>query len=69
MILIGLNMQEDFPTSLNISNNYNEIFDIELLNNEEKILYYTNLLKSAKTEKQTETIKQLLNKIMEEDYD
>lgn len=34
-------MQEDFPTSLNISNNYNEIFDIELLNNEEKniILY------------------------------
>ena len=62
-------MQEDFPTSLNISNNYNEIFDIELLNNEEKILYYTNLLKSAKTEKQTETIKQLLNKIMEEDYD
>lgn len=62
-------MQEDFPTSLNISNNYNEIFDIELLNNEEKILYYTNLLKSTKTEKQTETIKQVLNKIMEEDYD
>ncbi len=62
-------MQEDFPTSLNISNNYNEIFDIELLNNEEKILYYTNLLKSAKTEEQTETIKQVLNKIMEEDYD
>lgn len=62
-------MQEDFPTSLNISNNYNEIFDIELLNNEEKILYYTNLLKSAKTEEETETIKQLLNKIMEEDYD
>lgn len=62
-------MQEDFPTSLYISNNYNEIFDIELLNNEEKILYYTNLLKSAKTEEQTETIKQVLNKIMEEDYD
>lgn len=62
-------MQEDFPTSLNISNKYNEIFDIELLNNEEKILYYTNLLKSAKTEEQTETIKQVLNKIMEEDYD
>ena len=62
-------MQEDFPTSLNISNNYNEIFDIELLNNEEKILYYTNLLKSARTEEQTETIKQVLNKIMEEDYD
>lgn len=34
-----------------------------------KILYYTNLLKSAKTEEQTETIKQLLNKIMEGDYD
>lgn len=62
-------MQEDFPTSLYISNNYNEIFDIELLNNEETILYYTNLLKSAKTEEQTETIKQVLNKIMEEDYD
>lgn len=62
-------MQEDFPTSLNISNNYNEIFDIDLLNKEEKKLYYTNLLKSAKTEEKIETIKQLLNKITEEDYD
>lgn len=62
-------MQEDFPTSLNISNNYNEIFDIDLLNKEEKKLYYTNLLKSAKQEEKIETIKQLLNKITEEDYD
>lgn len=62
-------MQEDFPTSLNISNNYNEIFDIDLLNKEEKKLYYTNLLKSAKTEEKIETIKQLLNKITKEDYD
>lgn len=50
-------MQEDFPTSLNISNNYNEIFDIDLLNKEEKKLYYTNLLKSVKTEEKIETIK------------
>lgn len=31
-------MQEDFPTSLNISNNYNEIFDIDLLNKEKNYI-------------------------------
>lgn len=61
-------MQEKFPTSIDKNNNYNILFDVELLNKDEKILYYETLLEKTKSKEKKQSIKCLLEKVMEEDY-
>lgn len=62
-------MQEKFPTSIDKNNNYNILFDVELLNKDEKILYYETLLEKTKSKEKKQSIKRLLEKVMEEDYE
>ena len=57
-------MFDKFPTKLGKENDYNKIFDIDLYNDEEKILYFEIQLMNAKEKEEILYLKNIINTIM-----
>jgi len=57
-------MFDKFPTKLINNNDAKEIFDVDLKNKEEQILYYQSILEKQETTKDKEYILGILNDII-----